>query len=50
VRTVWVPAIQQRLRDAGVGPSEPVPEAPPAGRPRGRDLDLRAVCVDNSTP
>ena len=39
VRTVWVPALQQRLRDAGFGPSEPVPEAPPPGRPRGRDLD-----------
>ncbi len=31
VRRVWVPAVQQRLRAAGFGPSEPVPDAPAPG-------------------
>jgi predicted PurR-regulated permease PerM len=44
VRTRWVPAVQQRLRDAGFGPETRNPDPPPAPsvepRPRDRDRDL----------
>ena len=32
VRTVWVPAVQQRLRDAGFGPETKTGDAPPEAR------------------
>lgn len=55
VRTRWVPAVQQRLRDAGFGPETHNPDAPPAPaaepRPRDRDHDKdRDRTPDDATP
>ena len=48
VRTRWVPAVQQRLRDVGFGPEARSPEGVPDGHP-GRDRD-RTPGDDNDPP